>query len=226
MIFYGDRITTMGTSLAVSTADPTLPDGRLVNACNAAQRLHVVLEDLIQHRDARHDNGGRSATTVHPSLPWNAQVAYLIFDLAKLVRDLEANLHLVISGTIPERGGSDRNTQLALRALPGLALATDVDLATRVASQLEAWCHHARVVIGEVEPLNRLPRQFGEAELRCPWCQRQSLRIQLQAGVIRCVNPVCFDQDGNRPAASMEIDVDGQPQLAWWDGTMWDQVSV
>lgn len=216
----------MGTSLAVSTADTTLPDGRLVNACNAAQRLHVVLEDLIQHQEARGDNLGRSATTVHPSLPWNARVAYLIFDLAKLVRDLEANLHLLISGTMPERGGSDRNTQLAIKALPDLALAVDQEVTALVASQVESWCQHARVVIGEVEPLSRLPRVFGAGEVRCPWCQRQSLRIQSQAGIIRCVNPICFDEDGNRPAASMEIDADGQPQLAWWDGSTWSQVSA
>jgi hypothetical protein len=207
----------MGTTVAKSMADPTLPDGRLTDACGAAQRLHVVLEDLIQHRDTRHDNMGRMATVVHASQPWNAQVAYLIFDLGKMVRALEGNLHLLISGTVPERGGSDENTQLALRALPSLALAVDEQTTRLVAGQIENWCVAARTVIGEVEPLSRLPRPPGGSEPRCPWCDRQSLRIQIQAGIVRCVNPVCLDDDGDRPRGRADV-LDGVPFLLWQNG--------
>lgn len=199
----------MGTSQTAVVADPTRPDGRLADICAQAQRLHVVLEDLIQHRGTRPDTLGRSATTVHASAPWNSQAAYLIFDLAQLIRGLEANLHLMISGAAPRRGGSDENTQLALRALPALALGVDLEVANLVARRVENWCSSVRVVIGEIEPLSRLPREYGQSEPRCPWCERQSLRLQAQAGLVRCVNPVCFDSAGRRPTAYVQVGEDG-----------------
>lgn len=208
----------METTHAPAATDPSLPDGRLVDACNLAQHLHVVLEDLIQHRDTPKDTTGRRATIVHASLPWNSRVAYLVFDLAKLARGLEANLHLHVAGTVVHRGGSDENTQLALRALPNLALGLDEEIAWLAASQLEAWCQHAREVIGEIEPLTRVPRTAGQPEPRCPWCQQQSLRMQAQAGLIRCVNPVCRDDEGNRPVAGAQV-VEGLPVAVWKNDT-------
>lgn len=213
----------MGTTAGHLKADPTLPDGRLTDACNTAQRLHVVLEDLVQHRETRGDSMGRMATVVHASPPWNAQAAYLIFDLAQLARGLERNLHLLISGTVPKRGSSGENTQLAIRALPDLALGVDTEVAGLVARQLETWCSAARTVIGEIEPLSRLPRLPGCGEIKCPWCQRESLRMQTQAGLIRCVNPICLDEDGNRPVAHVEL-IDNQPAFRWESGatTTWE----
>jgi len=206
----------MGTTTDHSTDDPTRPDGRLTDACNLAQRLHVVLEDLIQYQGSRQDTMGRMATTVHASIPWNAQAAYLIFDLGQMVRELENNLHLMISKdtTSVTRGGSNKNTQLALRGLPDLALGVGNEVAHLVARQVENWCTAARTVIGEVEPLSRLPRLPGQGELRCPWCQRESLRMQTQAGLIRCVNPICLDEDGKRPVAHAELE-QNVPVFRW-----------
>jgi hypothetical protein len=208
----------MGTSQAMVVADPTKPDGRLTDVCGQAQRLHMVLEDLIHHRGTRPDTMGRSATAVHASPPWDARVAYLIFDLAQMVRGLERNLHLLISGSSGLRGGSDENTQLALRALPSLAAAVDAEVTYLTANQVESWCIAARTAIGEIEPLSRLPQLPGHSEPRCPWCERQSLRLQKQAGIVRCVNPICLDDDGNRPIAHAEI-VEDMPLFRWLNGS-------
>lgn len=209
----------MGTSqIPVAVGDPTSPDARLSAACDHAQRLHDALEDLIHHRDVRRDGINRSATISHCTPPWNSRIAYLIFDLAKMARTLESNLHLMISGSQTVRGTSDRNTQLALRALPNLALGLDEEVTSLVTRQVEQWCLAARVAIGEAEPFIPLPRSYGQGDPRCPWCQRHTLRAQVTAGLVRCLNPGCLDDQGHRPIARIEIGAYGEePQLVWQD---------
>lgn len=205
------------------TTAPGIPvgglDDRLIQATQTAQRLHVVLEDLITH-PASGRSGDRHATVSHSTPPWHAQAAYLITDLVRLVRDVEGKLHLVNGSPIRPRGGSSNNTHLALAAIPKLASGADEQTVADQVIRVESWCHKARQAVGEVEPLHRLPRLAGQSEPRCPWCQRLSLRHQPYAGLVRCMNPECRDADGRRPQGRIEIGrLSDEPLLVWQDNS-------
>lgn len=195
-------------------------DDRLSIVVGAAQHLNTVLEDLITQPSSLRDGTGRHATISHSVPPWNARAAYLLLDLAALVRGIEVSFKAALG--IPERprGGSDHNTQLALRAIPELALGVGEVTVSGCLAALEAWERRARETLGEIEPLRHLPRLEGQPEPRCPWCRRQTLRHQAQAGLVRCVNPVCYDEDGQRPRARIEVGrYSSEPLLVWQDRT-------
>jgi len=185
------------------------------------RRMAAVLEDLIQHPGTRHDDVIRPSVLVGSSPAWNAQAAYLIFDLRQLVRAHESELRSIGTGVSQRpRGGSDQNTYLALEAIVDLAMAAGTELAKKTLYDLKTWHHRARVVLGEVEPLERVPRQPGEPEPRCPWCEMTTLRYQACAGLVKCVNPECRDEDGERPRGRLEIGrTSGEPLLVWQDST-------
>lgn len=196
-------------------------DDRLQQAVDTAQRLHAILEDLITKPGSSRNGENRHATVSHSTPPWHAQAAYLIMDLTTLVRDVEIQVRMAIDGPHRPRGGSDHNTQLALRGIPDLAFGVDEETVRLQLRRLEAWCQRARETLGEVEPLHHLPRLMGEEEPRCPWCRRQSLRQQSQAGLVRCVNPSCRDEDGARPMARVEMGrYSAEPILVWQDQTV------
>lgn len=157
---------------------------------------------------------------VGSSPSWNAQAAYLVLEIRQRVRGLEEVLRDRVTGTKLPRGGSDRNTSLALDAIVELSHAVgaaDVRDATGV---LTRWLHQARTCLGEVEPLSRLPRLPGQPEPRCPWCQFTTLRYQPYAGVVRCVNPECLDDHDRRPIGHIELGpYSGEAILAWNDGS-------
>lgn len=114
------------------------------------------------------------------------------------------------------RGISDRNTQLSLWALADLATtAADSDVAV-VLVQLGGWVERARPLVGETEPLRRVPRTPGFMEPRCPWCGYCTLRCKLAAGMIFCINPSCTDEDGRRPLGVIEVGVTVHDVLLRW----------
>jgi hypothetical protein len=140
-------------------------------------------------------------------------------------RGIELRLRLMTGGSVSVRGGSDLNTALALQTLPSLAAGVQGDLDLEGAWQcwaiLDRWCNRAQLVLGEVEPLTRVPRLPGQKEARCPWCHCQTLRYQRQAGLVRCVNPACLDGTGQRPLAQVELGrLSGEPLLVWRDGAV------
>jgi hypothetical protein len=186
----------------------------------AAKRAYSALEDLI---DQPRHGGGRDL--VRPSSfarawpSWNAQAAYLVFDLQKLTRAHENRMLFTAAGTMRARGSSNRNTFLSLDALPGLAHAAGPDQVADTLGALSAWLRRAREALGEVEPYSRLPRLPGAPEPRCPWCERMTLRQQAHAGIVRCINPACRDGDGNRPFARVEVGrLSLEPMLVWTTG--------
>lgn len=187
----------------------------------AIRHIASVLEDVIHHPTTRRDDVVRRSAFVGSSPSWNAQVAYLIFDLRPLVRSCESRLRFTGTNTVQRpRGGSDENTYLALEALPDLALSAGSGAANEALRDLEAWHHRARLALGEVEPMRRVPRQPGAQEPRCPWCEHLTLRCQVHAGLVKCVNPECLDDTGRQPQGWLEIGrTSGEPMLVWRDGT-------
>ena len=185
----------------------------------AVKHAYNTLEDLVVHPASHGNQLVRPSTLVRAWPAWNTQAAYLVFDLHRMARDHEQRLRDLVSGSRIPRGGSDRNTFLALDALPALAFAAGPDEVHETLTALSAWLRRAREALGEVEPLARLPRQPGESEPRCPWCQRMTLRHQPHAGVVRCVNPACRDTDGNRPLGRVELGrLSCEPLLVWGTG--------
>lgn len=198
---------------------------RMRDSSLTAQRLRACLEDLVTEPVQRREDIVRRSTRVGSSPSWHSQAAYLVLELRQLARGSELGLRLRVSGSQQVRGGSDRNTTLALQALPDLVAGVrgeeDEEWAWQVWHQLDHWCCRAQLVLGEVEPLTRLPRLPGQEEARCPWCRCRTLRYQRQAGLVRCVNPSCEDDTQQRPLARVELGrLSGEPLLVWRDGAV------
>lgn len=193
--------------------------GRLQTACQRAWRLNQALEALVPHRAVNPDDV-TSRTRVTPAPPWHARAALLVMDLHALTREHERVFTVLVSGRPRERGGSDRNTELSLAALPRLAEAVGDSDVWRTVFKLEQWVHRAEETIGLVEPLRHLPTHPGETEPRCPWCGYLTLRWQLRLARVRCVNPGCA-VDGyhdRRPSGYLEMDLNtGVTEIVWDD---------
>lgn len=193
---------------------------RLRALVSDVKRAAATLEDLVQHPSTRPDDVTRHSVLVGSSPAWHSQAAYLVLGLGQLARDLEDGLRGRVTGTSVARGGSDRNTFLALDAVAELAHAVPVEDAADAERALARWFYRAKTCLGEVEPWDRLPRLPGQAEPRCPWCRFTTLRYQRYAGVVKCVNPECADDDGRHPKGTVDLGpYSGEPILAWGDGS-------
>lgn len=200
--------------------DPGGVRANLHEATRTSWRLSEHLESLVTERStpAPGPSGGKRKPGSTP--PWNKAAADLVFDLRSLARHLEEDLRYRVTGGYVARGFSDRNTQLSLKALADLSTtAQDADVAV-VLVQLTGWVERARPVVGETEPLRRVPRIAGYVEPRCPWCGYCTLRCKLAAGFIFCINPSCTDDSGRRPLGVIEVSVTmSEVILRWQDNT-------
>jgi hypothetical protein len=162
----------------------------------------------------------RTGKLDHSQPPWNGAIAHAYLDLHAYARELEALYRLAAGFPARPRGGSDPNTENALKAVLRLAEKVDDKRVADATRMLCTWCNRARMVLGELEPPRRLPRAPGKSEPRCPYCKKMTLRSQLMAGIVRCINPDCRDNDGKRPLAKMEwSEFSNDWVLAWQDGT-------
>lgn len=202
---------------------PPVTDGgsdldRLRSAVADTKRVFNDLEDLICHPATRGVDVIRRTAITGSSPSWHSQAAYLVFELGAISRELEAGLRRRTTGSESIRGFSDANTFLALDAVVALTLSTSD--AVDSLNILCRWVRRGREALGEVEPLSRLPRVPGQPELRCPYCTFLTLRYQQHAGLVRCVNPNCLDDDERRPLAYVELGrLSHEPILAWRDGS-------
>lgn len=200
--------------------DPGGVRANLFQATRTSWRLSEHLESLIAHRTTPEPgpSGGKRKPGSTP--PWNSMAANLVFDLRSLARNLEEDLRYRVTGGYVRRGLSDRNTQLSLKALADLSTtAADSDVAVALV-QLTGWVDRARPVVGESEPMRRVPRAPGYVEPRCPWCGFCTLRCKLMAGHVFCINPSCTDADGRRPLGMIEVaSVTHEVTLRWQDDT-------
>lgn len=185
----------------------------VLQAKAALTRLDALLPSQSQQ-------GGNSSGS-HPGSkpPWHPAAASLIFELRKWARQEEMDLKAHLGLPPRDRGSSDANTLLALDSVWNLGSSADGERGFETARWLERWNSRAARVLGEASEIKRLPRQPGEAERPCPFCACLTLRYWALHGVVRCVNPGCRDQDGNRPSAKIEwSDFTRQAELVWHDG--------
>lgn len=153
----------------------------------------------------------------HSQPPWNAAAANLILELHAWVRRTETLYRRAAGLPARLRGGSGDNTRRGLEALTRLCERLDDGIVREDDRWLSSWCKRARVSLGAAESVKRVPRNVGEREAQCPWCKRDTLRQVALAGTIFCIDPKCFDDDGKRPKANLEM-FQGDWVLRWQDG--------
>jgi hypothetical protein len=180
--------------------------------------LNELLEDEVHEPASRTSGGGLRHVAGGSKPPWNSQAAHLVMDLHAKARDFEASLNYQVCGRYPVRGVSSRSTWLALYHLTDLMEAVADREVTVVLVGLRGWTGQAEVVLGQAEPVRRLPREFGQAEQVCMWCGYKTLRCYSATGSVFCVNPECFDADGEKPKATIHVDEAGGLTLLWQDG--------
>lgn len=151
--------------------------------------------------------------------PWNAQAAHVVLDLHAWARDAERMVRYRLSLPARDRGGSAGNTKRALQRLCGHSEVLDDGLVTDHVRWLDGWGRRALTVLGEREPVRRLPRVPGEPSWLCPWCGRDSLRQLPAQALIWCVSPSCRDEEGRRPKGRLEP-FGGELVLRWMDGVI------
>jgi hypothetical protein len=194
---------------------------RLRAAAADAVSLNQRLERVVATPTSRLGGRGRSGRIDHSQPPWNAPIAHLVLELHALARYLENDLRDLAGMSWLARGGDDANTVFALEALVNLAEVVEDGWLLEPARQLGGWCARSLVVLGDRDLPQHLPRDVGQPEPRCPYCDNLTLRFWASRGEVRCVNPACLDGDRRRPVARMEYSVVSRDWvLAWRDGSV------
>jgi len=183
-------------------------------------QLNAILESVI-HVKVR-QAGTFHGKVDHSQPPWQAAVANAVMDLHALSREMEAWLRLSQGLPGRARGGSSGNTRKALENVVRLSEIAEDGTVRGHTRDLRSWEHRADIVLGNREMPKKLPRQPGEPERICPFCEKHTLRIlpfQLNptGEHVKCTNVTCFDEDGNRPFARLEF-FGGDWVLRWQDG--------
>lgn len=176
--------------------------------------------ELPEKKRNPHGGFGSGKGGHHPLAAWNVQAAMLILDIHVGARELETNLRYQVAGTVWVRGGSETNTEKCLKGLPSLAMGVPYDVQVMAIRRTESWIYRGRLVLGDAEPVSRLPRLPGEPEPACPYGPHKgTLRVQHLTGVVRCLHPACRDSNGNKPSGRIELGAySGEPLIAWADG--------
>lgn len=202
---------------AAMHADSGSLQERLKNSTESAWRLYCSLEIMLPFKEASKGQPIARQKLTASTIPWHGAAAGLIHEFYSEVRRLEVNLAASITGIRGvRRGGSDGNTRMALRAINNYSASVDDQLILGVLGYLERWIRRAEAVFDPDLGLHRIPRQPGEEELRCPWCEYQTMRWQPASGIIVCVNPECRNTDGVRPRWRADYEVLGdQLQFTW-----------
>lgn len=157
-------------------------------------------------------------------LPGNAAALYALTGIHASARQLEGVLKYAAgarrAGPLAVRGGSDKNTGEALKAICGLfAIAEgDRDLERLVISELDQRLNETRSVAAIDEA-----QQWRHLRGRpCPYCRCFFLKVLLDRAGRPAGHVECFGHDERgapcRAVAAMGTDGHGRPVLAWADG--------
>lgn len=198
-------------------ADPGSLRERLRSSTQSAWRMYCALEVMLPYKEPGRGQPISRQKLTASTIPWHGAAAGLIQDFHAEVRRLEINLKAEITGIRgARRGGSDRNTQYALTSIVNLCEPIDDQMVNGVLSYFDRWLRQAEAVFNPERGLQRLPREPGENEQRCPWCEYQTMRWQPSTGIIICVNPECVTDDKIRPRwkAAYTI-VDDEMYFSW-----------
>jgi hypothetical protein len=182
--------------------------------CADLRRLLPAAAAALAEPDADGTAGGGQPGT-RP--PWNAAAAGALMDAHEGVRRLEASLRRDVTGrTGPRRGGSDANTDAAIKAIEQLGHAVGDDAAADAGRILERWSRRIRELpaVDESQPWRKMPG------VTCPYCNFPMLWVQARAGRVACLRGgACFDADGRPPAGRLDVSrLTGDPLIMWNDG--------
>lgn len=165
--------------------------------------------------------GAHQEITGSPA-PWHTEAAAILLTIHEGARRLEASLRRAVTGRHgARRGSSTPNTRAALKSCVRLAEALTDDQVETAARIVAHWVTAARQLrdIDQADRWEPLPRQPGMLPPACDYCATYSLRWNQRSNEVRCVNPDCYDADGHRPIARMEIGrLTGTAALVWRDG--------
>ena len=189
---------------------------RISDDCAELGTLLARLEEEIPEKKRRPYGGFGSGQGGHPPLAaWNAPAAMLVMDVHHGLRDLETDLRYQVSGRVRTRGGSAGNTARCLERIPQLVSGLDYAAAQVTSKKLASWIYRSRLILGDADPVSRLPRLPGEGEPACPFCRSPgSLRVRHATGVVMCIRPTCRASGRVAPGG-----YSSQPLIAWPDGT-------
>lgn len=136
------------------------------------------------------------------------------------VRRIEVNLKAMVTGIRGvRRGGSDGNTKMALQSIVNFSHSVDDQTVLGILGYVESWSRKAQAVFNPDLGLHRIPREPGEQEQRCPWCEYQTMRWQPATGIIVCINPECRNDEGVRPRWRADYQVVGDSLQFVWEPT-------
>lgn len=105
---------------------------------------------------------------------------------------------------------------MALRSIVNYSHAVDDQTVLGVLGYLDRWIRRAEAVFRPDMGLHRLPRTPGEEEMRCPWCEYQTMRWQPATGIIVCINPECRDASDQRPRWVADYELVGDQLRFTW----------
>lgn len=193
---------------------------RLRTTADHALRLYWALEVAVPHRQVTGEH--RPAISHHrrpvAPIPWNSVAAELTLEFHSEIRRLEIHLkERVTGGYLQRRGSSSDNTRYATDSVVNLCEAVDDDTVLGVLNCLSAWTRRAETYFNPAGGLYRLPREPGEKEMPCPYCEHKTMRWNPARGVAVCVRPACHKDDGQRPRWSAEFTVSENGLAFRWD---------
>lgn len=190
----------------------------LDEAAHRAWRLYCALELEIPYKKTAVDEiKVQRQKLVASTIPWNASAATLVLELHAEVRRLETHLTEQVSGGYKaRRGGSRDNTLFALRAIAKLAHGVDDQSVLSAFLVLDRWGNKADAALNPEKGLHRVPREPGAKEMRCPYCDYQTMRWNPANGVIVCIYPECTTDDGERPRWTAEFTVQNDALSFSW----------
>lgn len=199
-------------------ADPGSLQERLKSSIENSWRLYCALEVMLPYKEASRGQPISRQKLTASTIPWHGTAAGLIHEYYAEVRRLEVNLKASVTGIRGvRRGGSDGNTLMALRSISNLSVSVDDQTLLGVLGYFTGWANKAEAVFNPDLGLHRIPRQPGESDLRCPWCEYQTMRWQPATGIIVCVNPECLNDEGVRPRWQAAYEVAGDEMQFTWE---------
>lgn len=196
------------------------PLQRFAEASADCLKTSTQLQAVIALKSRKHSDGS-SGKVSHSQPPWNSVVAFSFLEFHQLARSLENRFRIAAELPVRPRGGSDVNTVKALEAAAKIATKVGDTVVLEAASDLDRWLSRAKIVLGELELPQRLPRLPGKAEPACPFCHHKTLRMFPLRGVIVCITPDCKDDKNRKPKATMEYsNFTCQFELVWQDSIL------
>jgi hypothetical protein len=199
-------------------ADPGSIRERLKGSTNQAWKLYCALNAVIPFKEAGRGQQISRQKLTASTIPWHGAAAGLVYDFYAEVRRLEVNLKAEVTGIRGvRRGGSDGNTRMALQSIVNFSHVVDDQTVLGVLGFVDRWIRQANAVFNPDLGLHRIPRTPGENDMRCPWCEYQTMRWQPATGIIVCINPECRNDSDERPRWRADYEIVGDEMRFTWN---------